>query len=108
VPKEGIMIWHDNMAIPVGAKNPLSAVDWINYYYTPETAGIVEDYVDYVCPVPDAQQYILNVLKDPAVANSQLVFPSDATYAKSHLFYAPKTYAEYEAWNKTFNPIIQA
>jgi spermidine/putrescine transport system substrate-binding protein len=108
VPKEGIMIWHDNMAIPVGAKNPLSAVDWINYYYTPEVAGVIEDYVDYVCPVPDAQQYILNTLKDPAVANSPLVFPADATYAKSHLFYAPKTYAEYEAWNKTFNPIIQA
>jgi len=108
VPKEGIMIWHDNMCIPVGAQNPLSALEWINYYYTPTTAGVIEDYVDYVCPVPDAKAYIADTLKDPAVANSQLVFPSDATYAKSHLFPAFKNYAEYKAWNNTFNPIIQA
>ena len=106
-PKEGVMIWHDNMAIPVGAQNPLSALDWMNFYYTPKIAGIVEDYVDYVCPVPDAQQYILNVLKDPAVANSELVFPTSQTYAKSHLFPAFKNYAEYQKWNSTFNPIIQ-
>jgi spermidine/putrescine transport system substrate-binding protein len=108
VPKEGVMIWHDNMCIPVGAKNALSALEWINYYYTPTTAGIIEDYVDYVCPVPDAKAYIADTLKDADVANSELVFPTDATYAKSHLFPAFKNYAEYKAWNTIFNPIIQA
>lgn len=107
VPKEGVMIWHDNMMIPVGAKNPLSALAWMNFYYTPKIAGIVEDYVDYICPVPDAKDYILKVLKDPAVANSPLVFPTAATYKKAHEFYTFKNYNEYQKWNRTFNPIIQ-
>ncbi|HUM07489.1 MAG TPA: spermidine/putrescine ABC transporter substrate-binding protein [Acidocella sp.] len=108
VPKEGIMMWHDNMAIPVGAKNPLSALAWMNYYYTPEAAGIIEDYINYICPVPGAKDYILNVIKDPAVANSPLVFPSDADLQKAHDFYAFKSYAEFQKWNNIFNPIIQA
>ncbi len=108
VPKEGIMMWHDNMAIPVGAKNPLSALAWMNYYYTPEAAGIIEDYINYICPVPAAKDYILNVIKDPTVANSPLVFPSDADLKKAHDFYAFKSYAEFQKWNSIFNPIIQA
>jgi spermidine/putrescine transport system substrate-binding protein len=108
VPKEGIMMWHDNMGIPVGAKNPLSALAWMNYYYTPEAAGIIEDYINYICPVPAAKDYILNVIKDPAVANSPLVFPSDTDLKKAHDFYAFKSYAEFQKWNSIFNPIIQA
>ncbi|MDR3505175.1 MAG: spermidine/putrescine ABC transporter substrate-binding protein [Acidocella sp.] len=108
VPKEGIMMWHDNMCIPVGAKNPLSALAWMNYYYTPEAAGIIEDYINYICPVPAAKDYILNVIKDPAVANSPLVFPSDTDLKKAHDFHAFKNYADFQKWNSIFNPIIQA
>ena len=107
VPKEGATIWHDNMCIPVGASNPLSALDWMNYYYTPEVAGLVEDYVNYICPVPAAQDYILNVIKDPAVANSPLVFPPASELARVHEFYAFKNYAEYQKWLNTFNPVVQ-
>lgn len=107
VPKEGGMIWHDNMAIPVGAQNPLSALAWMNYYYTPEAAGVIEDYINYICPVPAAKDYILNVVKDPDVANSPLVFPAAAELAKVHEFYAFKSYGDYQKWLNTFNPIIQ-
>ncbi|GAN81728.1 polyamine ABC transporter substrate-binding protein [Acidocella aminolytica] len=107
IPKQGAMIWHDNMAIPVGAKNPLSALAWMNYYYTPEAAGVIEDYINYICPVPAAKDYILNVIKDPDVANSPLVFPSASELAKVHEFYPFKSYGDYQTWNNTFNPIIQ-
>jgi len=107
VPKEGAMLWHDNMMIPVGAPNPLSALSWMNFYYTPEIAGMVEDYVNYVCPVPAARDYIAGVLKDPDVANSPLVFPTSDMYSKAHDFYTFKTYAEYQRWNSNFNPVIQ-
>ncbi len=43
VPKEGAMIWHDNLMIPKGAPNPLSALTYMNAYYTPEMAGMIED-----------------------------------------------------------------
>ena len=108
IPKQGCMVWHDNMCIPVGAKNPLSALEWMNFYYTPEVAGIVEDYINYICPVPEAKNYILNVIKDPTVANSPLVFPDAADYAKTNEFYSFKNYSEFKEWNNIFNPIIQS
>lgn len=107
VPKEGVMLWHDNMMIPKGAKNPLSALEWMNFYYTPETAGLIEDYVNYICPVPGAQAYIKDVLKDPDVADSPLVFPTDEMYAKTHDFYTFKSFDEYQTWQSTFSPIVQ-
>lgn len=108
VPKEGQIVWHDNMVILRGAQNPISALEWMNFYYTPEIAGIVENWVNYVCPVPDAQRYILNVLKDPTVANSPLVFPSPSIDSVSHGYYVYKDYDEYQLWNDTFNPIIES
>lgn len=108
-PKEGQMIWHDNMMIPRQAANPLSALAWMNFYYTPKIAGMVEDWVNYVCPVPGAKEYILNTLDDKKVANSPLVFPDEATLgATSHEFYVYKDYDDYSAWNDTFNPIIES
>ncbi|WP_102226660.1 polyamine ABC transporter substrate-binding protein [Acidimangrovimonas sediminis] len=107
IPKEGGMIWHDNMMIPKGAKNPLSALEYMNYYYTPEAAGTIEDYINYICPVPAAQAFIKDQLKDPDVADSELVFPSDEMYAKVHEFYAYKSYDDYQLWQSTFSPIVQ-
>jgi spermidine/putrescine transport system substrate-binding protein len=107
VPKEGQVVWHDNMLIPRQAQNPLSALEWMNFYYTPKIAGIVEDWVNYVCPVPKAQQYIADVIKDPTVANSPLVFPPASITAQSNPYYVYKDYDEYETWNDTFNPIIE-
>lgn len=107
VPAEGAMLWHDNMMIPIGAANPLSALAWMNFYYTPEIAGMVADYVNYVCPVPAAKDYIAGKLNDPHVANSPLVFPTSDMYARAHEFYTFKNYAEFQHWNSIFNPIIQ-
>ncbi len=108
VPKEGAMLWHDNMMIPKGAANPLSALTWMNYYYTPEMAGLIEDYDNYICPVPSAQDYILKQLKDPDVANSPLVFPTKEMYAKANDFYVFSSYDQNKKWSDTFSPITQA
>jgi spermidine/putrescine transport system substrate-binding protein len=107
-PKEGQMIWHDNMMIPRQAAHPVDALEWMNFYYTPKIAGIVEDWVNYVCPVPSAKAYIDTVIKDPAVANSPLVFPEAAIDKLSHNFYVYKNYDEYQEWNDIFNPIIES
>jgi spermidine/putrescine transport system substrate-binding protein len=108
IPTEGQMIWHDNMMIPMQAQNPLSALSWMNYYYTPEIGGMVEDWVNYVCPIPAAREYILNELEDPDVANSPLVFPDAAVDKQTHDFRVFKSYDEYEEWNSIFNPVIQS
>jgi spermidine/putrescine transport system substrate-binding protein len=108
IPKEGQMVWHDNMMIPMQAQNPLSALNWMNFYYTPEVAAMVADWVNYVCPVPEAKAIILNDLEDPDVANSPLVFPGPAVDKVSHNFHVFKSYDEYTEWNSIFNPVIQS
>jgi spermidine/putrescine transport system substrate-binding protein len=107
-PKEGQMIWHDNMMIPRQAAHPVDALAWMDFYYTPKIAGIVEDWVNYVCPVPGAKAYIAGALGDKTVANSPLIFPSPEVDRASNEFYVYKDYDEYQEWNTVFNPIIQS
>ena len=38
-PSEGVMIWTDNMCIPVGAEHPVDAITYMDYVYQPEVAG---------------------------------------------------------------------
>ncbi len=106
VPKEGVMIWTDNMLIPLHAKHPVDALEWMNFYYQPKIAAEVADWVDYVTPVPDAKPILLK--QDPAVGKSPLVFPNAATNAKVHQYYTFKSYNDFQAWNNVFQPIIQA
>lgn len=107
IPKEGQMVWHDNMMIPRQAQNPLSALAWMNFYYTPKIAAIVENWVNYVCPVPLAQSYIATQLKDPTVAASPLVFPPSSVNKQSYNYYVYRDYDEYETWNNIYNPIME-
>ncbi|KTR09082.1 ABC transporter substrate-binding protein [Curtobacterium luteum] len=107
-PEEGQMMWHDNLMIPRQAANPVSALAWMDFYYTPKIAGIVEDYVNYVCPVPGAEDYVRDVLDDPTVADSPLVFPSEDVLGRSHEFRVFENYDEYSEWNSIFNAVVQS
>jgi spermidine/putrescine transport system substrate-binding protein len=106
VPKEGVMIWTDNMLIPMHAKNPVDALKWINFYYQPKIAAEVADWVNYITPVPAAQALLAK--SDPAVGKSPLVFPTTAMGSKTNQYYTYKNYSDFQAWNNTFNPIIQS
>jgi spermidine/putrescine transport system substrate-binding protein len=108
VPTEGVMHWTDNMMIPMHAKHPVDALKWMNFYYQPKIAAEVADWVNYICPVPAAQQVIANDLQDPSVASSPLVFPTKAMAAKAHDYYTFKNYDEFNTWNGIFDPIIQS
>jgi spermidine/putrescine transport system substrate-binding protein len=106
VPKEGVMVWHDNMMIPQHAKHPADAVAWMNFAYDPKIAAELADWINYITPVPAAKQILAK--SDPSVAKSPLVFPTPAMNAKAHDYYTFKDYADFTAWNNTFNPIIQS
>lgn len=77
VPDEGGMYATDNMLIPKGAKHKYTAELWIDFYYRPEIAAIVEAYVQYICPVKGAAEEITKI--DPALATNPLIFPDEAT-----------------------------
>lgn len=108
VPKEGVMLWHDNFSIPAHAKHPVDAMEWINFYYQPEIAAIVADWVNYLCPVPDAQEVIADEFEEPEIAESPLIFATPAMRQKFVEYYTFKNVEEFEEWNSIFNPIIQS
>ncbi|HEY1330983.1 MAG TPA: spermidine/putrescine ABC transporter substrate-binding protein [Actinomycetota bacterium] len=107
IAQEGAMFWTDNMCIPLYAANPLDAMTYMDYVYDPNVQAVIEDYNNYVCPVPAAQDIIRDQLKDPAVANSPTVFPTAQMVSLSRPYYQYKNQAELDAWNNLFVPITQ-
>jgi spermidine/putrescine transport system substrate-binding protein len=81
LPKTGGMIWTDNMLIPKGG-NAYAASVLMNWFYRPEIAAEVEDYVNYICPVVGAGKVLEK--KDPAVAKNPLIFPTKEMLANVH------------------------
>ncbi len=106
VPKEGVMFWHDNMLIPVGAENPLDALTYMNYAYDPQVAALMANYIWYATPVPDAKPIVASLPGGKPVADSPLVFPDQAMYNQTHTYYVYKGTDDLDQWNNTFDPII--
>jgi len=84
VADEGGMLWTDNSMIPNGALHKNGAEKLIDYYYIPENAALVEDYVNYICPCKGADEALKKI--DPSVASNPLIFPPDSITAKLHIF----------------------
>jgi spermidine/putrescine transport system substrate-binding protein len=108
VPDEGGMLWHDNCMIPLHAEHPVDAMEWFNFFYEPRIQALIEDWVNYICPVPAAKALIAGELDDPAVASSQLVFPSAATQKRLRGYYDFKGVDDHEEWLSIFDPVIQS
>jgi spermidine/putrescine transport system substrate-binding protein len=108
VPDEGVMIWHDNMMIPVLAQHPLDAITYMNYAYDPKIAALMANYIWYVTPVPAAKSIVETLPGGKAVANSPLVFPDPAMDQQAHQYYTFKGQEDLTEWNDTFEPIIQS
>jgi spermidine/putrescine transport system substrate-binding protein len=107
IPEEGAMFWTDSMLIPKGVANPMDAMTYMDYVYQPDVQAMIEDYNNYVCPVPAAQQIIATKLHDPAVANSPTVFPTPEIQALSRAYYQFHSNQELLQWNDLFLPIVQ-
>jgi spermidine/putrescine transport system substrate-binding protein len=115
IPQEGGTIWTDNFTIPTTAKNPVDALMLIDFFYNVDIAASLAEYINYVCPVPAAQAQIR---KDAgklsgedrttmqAVADSPLVFPKEADYAKLHYYVDFDTVSAQQQFQKIFQPIV--
>ncbi|MCW2858580.1 MAG: extracellular solute-binding protein family 1 [Actinoallomurus sp.] len=113
IPQEGATIWTDNMMIPKTAENPVDALMMMDFFYRPEIAANLAEYINYVTPVPAAKDVITAQAASAtgskkttleAVANSPLVFPSDADYAKLR-HYRSLTSATEKEYNAVFQHI---
>ncbi len=74
-PEQGCMIWSDNMSIPIGAPNSPAAYEFMNYVYEPDNQAQIVEYVNYISPVSGVKEILAK--KDPALAESDLIFPSE-------------------------------
>ena len=108
VPKEGVMLWHDNCVIPLHAQHPVDAMEWINFYYQPPIEAMIEDWVNYLCPVPAAKRLISTRIDDPGVADSPLVFPPPTTRRRFRKYYDFKGIEDHQEYTSIFDPIIQS
>jgi spermidine/putrescine transport system substrate-binding protein len=82
-PSEGFMIWNDNMLIPKGATNKANAEAWMNFYYDPVNAAELAAYIWYVSPVSGAKEAVADIA--PELADSELIFPTEATLSNAHI-----------------------
>jgi spermidine/putrescine transport system substrate-binding protein len=115
VPQEGGTLWTDNMTIPITAKNPVDAIELIDYFYLPTTAASLTEFIAYVTPVPAAQAQIKadaakatgdTKARDEALAVSPNIFPSEEVYANLHYYVSFPSVSVQQQYNKLFEPIV--
>ena len=82
LPTDGGDIWTDNMLIPKKG-NVFTASTYMNFVYQPRIAALIEDYVNYICPVIGAKEALQKI--DPSVANNTLIFPTKKMLDNVHI-----------------------
>ncbi|MPY36622.1 spermidine/putrescine ABC transporter substrate-binding protein [Streptomyces adustus] len=107
VPESGAELWSDSLMIPNLARHKANAERLIDFYYDPEVAAELAAWVNYVCPVPAAQE-VLAASDDEdtaALAENPLIFP-DATMRKRLAIARDITSAERMEFAKRWNTIV--
>ncbi|GGG81805.1 putrescine-binding periplasmic protein [Salipiger pallidus] len=67
-PKEGALMWFDQMAIPVDAPNPEGAHTFLNFIMDPENMAAASNYVYYANGNLASQEYLIeDVIDDTAI-----------------------------------------
>ncbi|YCK41595.1 polyamine ABC transporter substrate-binding protein [Actinomadura sp. ATCC 39365] len=116
VPAEGGTIWTDNMLIPKGAANPVDALTLMDYLYQPAVAAELDEFIQFVTPVPAVQDLLREKAKTAKgedkkaledMVDSSLMFPSEADYAKLRT-YTKLTTQQEQVFNSIFQSITQA
>ena len=108
------------MMIPVGAENPISALTLMDFFYEPDVATMVQEWVLYMSPCKDTKQRILDdaaaaeekgwkgyARKLYDTANNEYLFPSDELLARTSFGRQLTTDDEKAEWDAIFEPISE-
>ncbi|GAB4357197.1 MAG: polyamine ABC transporter substrate-binding protein [Oricola sp.] len=77
IPKEGALMWFDNMAIPSDAKHVEEAHEFLNYIMRPEVMAKASNYVYYANGNAASKEFLNeDVIGDPAI------YPDEETIAR--------------------------
>ena len=68
IPKEGALMWFDNMAIPTDAPHVEEAHEFLNYIMKPEVMAKASNYVYYANGNEASQEFLIeDVIGDSAI-----------------------------------------
>ncbi|HQU67168.1 MAG TPA: polyamine ABC transporter substrate-binding protein [Albidovulum sp.] len=76
IPKEGALMWFDQLAVPVDAPNPEGALKFINFMLDPQNAAAASNYVYYANGNKASQEFL-----NEDVIGDKAIYPDDATMA---------------------------
>jgi spermidine/putrescine transport system substrate-binding protein len=118
VPEEGGVLWATPLEIPELAAHPTDAHAFIDWYYQPEIAAQVTDWVLYMTPVKGVQEIMMQKAREAkdsatkkyyeALSQSPLLFPpQDPSQAKLHEYKALSE-SEYETYAQLFSQVVEA
>ena len=89
IPKEGAMLWIDQMAIPADAAHPDNAHKWINFILRPEIAAEISNAVAYANPNAKATKLV-----DKEIRDNPNIYPPESV--KKRLFFDAPVTQQYE------------
>jgi spermidine/putrescine transport system substrate-binding protein len=104
-PKEGAMLYSDNMMIPKTSDRKDQAMAWINYVYDPKHSAQIVAAAPYLSAVKGAGEELAKIAPD--LAKSALVNPPEELRARLHVFRALED-AEDTDFNRIFQDAIGA
>ncbi len=80
IPKEGAVMWFDEMAIPADAPNPSGALKFINFMLDAKNAAAATNYVNYANGNLASQKYI-----DKGILADTAIYPDAKTVKKLYI-----------------------
>src|SRR6478736_5690771 len=104
-PKEGAMLYSDNMMIPKTSDRKDEAMAWINYVYDPKHSAQIVAGAPYLSAAKGTGAELAKIAPD--LAKSSLVNPPDDLRSRLHVFRA-LTDAEDTEFNRIFQDAIGA
>jgi spermidine/putrescine transport system substrate-binding protein len=119
-PEGGALIWIDNMMVPAGAQNPVGAAEIMDFYYEPENATKLTEWILYMSPVPETQKLIQRdaeknfdqgykgyANKLEATAKSPFLYPDEEFLSRTSFGFSDWTDETAQEWDSIFLPISQ-
>jgi spermidine/putrescine transport system substrate-binding protein len=117
VPEEGGVLWASASMIPIEAEHPADAHAFMDFYFRPDIAVQVTDWVLYMTPVEGVQDLMRQKAEQAKGANreyyetlseSPLLFPPADPSAANLYEYKTFSGEEFEQWAEIFNEVIHA
>lgn len=80
IPREGAILWTDNLAIPVQAPSKYTAEAFVNFLLDAEIGGRLSNFTQYASPNAAAMEHI-----DPDLKADRSVYPDSALTERLHV-----------------------